>query len=130
MPSQFLELERTHILYKQREETGMSKDLISRIFVSNCFYCIELRLNNRIQNLAEYLTKKRPRTRSVGALVRSDEAATYSTPEGVPLALRSLTAVFGMGTGGSSALLPPHQTRIKKDAGGPAGWQGAVVKDV
>jgi len=37
-------------------------------------------------------------------LGKSDEAATYSTPEGVPLALRSLTAVFGMGTGGASAL--------------------------
>jgi len=37
-------------------------------------------------------------------LEKEDKAATYSTPVGVPSALRSLTAVFGMGTGGSSAL--------------------------
>ena len=44
-----------------------------------------------------------------GLLKKEDEAMTYSTAKAVPSALRSLTAVFGMGTGGTSALESPHQ---------------------
>jgi len=37
-------------------------------------------------------------------LKNKDEATTYSTASAVPSALGSLTSVFGMGTGGTSAL--------------------------
>ena len=41
---------------------------------------------------------------------KSDEAATYSSAaRAVPSARGSLTAVFGMGTGVTSPLWPPHQ---------------------
>ena len=47
--------------------------------------------------------KKAPNAKRKG-LIRRDEATTYSTANAVPSALRSLTSVFGMGTGGTSAL--------------------------
>ena len=40
---------------------------------------------------------------------KKDEAATYSPACAVPSALRSLTTVFGMGTGGTFSPGPPHQ---------------------
>jgi hypothetical protein len=39
---------------------------------------------------------------------KKDEAMTYSTAVAVPSAQRSLTAVFGMGTGVTSSLWSPH----------------------
>jgi hypothetical protein len=48
--------------------------------------------------------KKAPERGALRGLKYKDEATTYSTAYAVPSALRSLTAVFGMGTGGTSAL--------------------------
>ena len=56
-------------------------------------------------DLSIRLDKKKAPSRCEGAFwKKEDEAMTYSTALAVPSALRSLTAVFGMGTGGASAL--------------------------
>ena len=48
--------------------------------------------------------KKAPERGALRGLKNKDEATTYSTASAVPSALGSLTSVFGMGTGGTSAL--------------------------
>jgi hypothetical protein len=64
----------------------------------------------RISAIAYHTNKKKaPERRANRGCKESNEAMTYSPAQAVPSAQRSLTAVFGMGTGGTSALKSPHQ---------------------
>ena len=61
---------------------------------------------------------------------KGDEAATYaSARRAVPSALRSLTAVFGMGTGGASSLLPPHRKFVAMAGPRPKGGPRTAISD-
>ena len=69
----------------------------------------ELRRGEQERSMRWSLKSERPsRRKAVQESIPGDDLLSHTVARAVPSALRGLTAVFGMGTGGSPSLEPPE----------------------